>query len=323
MSGKRLHFIVGKGGVGKSTLTAAMALAAATPGRRVLAVELGEPGGLCRLFERIPNEPGAPLEVRPGLSIAYVEGDTALSEYLEIVLPIRRLLAGVFASKIYRYFVAAAPGLKELMTIGKIWFENQKTGPDGRPFWDAIYVDAGASGHSLQYLQMPTTAAETFGSGLVHREARRVESLLKDGDTTAVHVAALPEDMPLVEAAQIVKRLREDLDLPIGRILVNRCRRQAPSSGRAAARALAAVSSPRETSEAEAGEGRTLVDGVRAAADRALAWEEVQEVAIAQFCSTTALDVVRVPALTAEEFGLPEVEQIARMLHEAAPESVR
>ena len=92
--------------------------------------------------------------------------------------------------------------------MGKVWYEHQKTGDDGAPLWDVIVVDAGASGHSLQYLQMPTAAARTFTSGLVHREALRVEALLKDRDCTAVHVVATPEDMPLTEAGQIVERLR-------------------------------------------------------------------------------------------------------------------
>ncbi len=314
MSGKRLHFIVGKGGVGKSTLTAAMAMASAESGKRTLAVELGGVGGLCRFFGRTAQESGRSVEVRPGLSVAYIEGDTALAEYLEIIIPIRRLLASVFGSKIYRYFVAAAPGLKELMSIGKIWFENQKTNPDGSAAWDAIYVDAGASGHSLQYLQMPTTAAETFRSGLVHRDARRVEALIKDEATTAVHVVALPEEMPLVEAQQIVEKINGDLDLPLGEILVNRCRAAAP----AAARSVLAALEARAGSPADEDATR-LVEGVRTAADRALAWQDVQESSIAQFQAATALKVVRLPALASEEFGIHEVEDLARMIPELAP----
>jgi len=88
-------------------------------------------------------------------------------------------------------FVAAAPGLKELMTIGKIWYEQDRKEADGRFVWDLVVVDAGASGHSLQYLQMPGTAAQAFSSGLVHREATRVESLLKDPARSCIHVVAL------------------------------------------------------------------------------------------------------------------------------------
>ncbi|RMD83105.1 MAG: ATPase, partial [Candidatus Dadabacteria bacterium] len=214
MGKARLHFVVGKGGVGKSTVAAALALAHAGRGRRVLAVELGGPGGLARLFGVVPSAPGHFVRAGHRLWLGYVDGQSALAEYLELVIPIRRLLATVFASRIYKNFVAAAPGLKELMTVGKIWYEFHRTGDDQRPVWDAIVVDAGASGHSLQYLQMPAVAARTFRSGLVHRESERVASLLRDRSSTRVHVVAIAEEMPLTEARQIVERLDRELGLP-------------------------------------------------------------------------------------------------------------
>jgi len=157
-----------------------------------LAVEFGGAGGLARLFS-VELDPGRPLEVRPGLYLARFEGEAALAEYLELVVPIRRLLSSVVASPLYRHFVAAAPGLKELMTVGKVWYEYQRCDGAGSKLWDVIIVDAGASGHSLQYLQMPHAAARTFGSGLVHRESQRIEALLKDPAATSVHVVATPE----------------------------------------------------------------------------------------------------------------------------------
>ena len=120
---RRLHFVVGKGGVGKTTVAAALALTLARRGRRTLAVEM-EPGGrLAALLGR---------EADPRLYVLHVDGRAALEEYLSLVIPVKRLLATVFQSKVYQYFVAAAPGLKELMTVGKIWYEaTRKEG--GRP----------------------------------------------------------------------------------------------------------------------------------------------------------------------------------------------
>ena len=140
---------------------------------------------LARAFSVLPAAPGVPVEARPGIWIAYIEGEAALAEYLELIVPIRRLLAAVFASRIYRYFVAAAPGLKELMTVGKVWYEHDRCEVNGERLWDVIVVDAGASGHSLQYLQMPSVAARTFRSGLVHREAVRIHEFLSDPAATA------------------------------------------------------------------------------------------------------------------------------------------
>jgi anion-transporting ArsA/GET3 family ATPase len=319
--GKRLQLVVGKGGVGKSTLAAAIALAEAGRGARVLAMELGGPGGLARIFGRVPSEPGVPVEVRPRLSIATVEGEAALAEYLELVVPIRRFLAAVFTSRVYRFFVAAAPGLKELMTMGKIWYEEDRK-VDGRPAWDVLVVDAGASGHSLQYLQMPGTAAETFSSGLVHREAGRVQALLEDDTRTEVHVVALPEEMPVVEATQIIARLRGDLALPLGAVYVNRCRETAPAGAAAAVERLRAArcAEPRSTSSGEE-EARiagypvaSLREGLEAAAVRALAWEAVQERSIERLRREAQVEIVRLPFVVAEEFGLHEVERLAAVV---------
>jgi anion-transporting ArsA/GET3 family ATPase len=313
VSARRLQLVVGKGGVGKSTIAAAIALAHAQRGARVLAVELARPGGLARIFGRTPAEAGLPIEVYPGLSIACVAGDAALAEYLEMVVPIRRLLAAVFASRVYRLFVAAAPGLKELMTIGKIWYEQDRKDGTGRPVWDVVVVDAGASGHSLQYLQMPSTAAQTFGRGLVHREAARVEALLKDEASTEVHVVALGEEMPVTEAVQIVRRLRDDLDLPVGALFVNRCREMAPPGVKRTVERLQQV--PRAAQGAFGGfDASTVLEGIRVAATRALAWEAIQERCIARLERESELVAVRLPFLVAEEFGLNEVTRLAALV---------
>src|SRR5262249_47271693 len=106
-----------------------------------------------------PAAVGEAREARPSLSVMSVEGSAALAEYLAIIVPVKRVLQAVFASRIYQYFVAAAPGLKELMTIGKIWYEAERIEEaSGKRRWDLVVVDAPATGHSLQYLAMPRVA---------------------------------------------------------------------------------------------------------------------------------------------------------------------
>src|SRR5438128_11610482 len=109
---RRLHFVVGKGGVGKTTVAAALALTLARRGRRTLGVEM-EPGG------RLAGLLGP--EVRAGLHVLHVDGRAALEAYPNLVIPVKRLLATGLQRKIYQYFVAPAPGLKELMAAGKLW----------------------------------------------------------------------------------------------------------------------------------------------------------------------------------------------------------
>src|SRR2546428_134480 len=213
---RRLHFVVGKGGVGKTTVAAALALVPARRGRRTLAVEM-EPGG--RLAGLLGTEADG------GLHVLHVDGRAALEEYLNLVIPVKRLLATVLQSKIYQYFVAAAPGLKELMTVGKIWYEATRS-EGGRPAWDAIVVDAPATGHSLQYLRMPQAARETFGAGLVQREASKITELLRDPRATAVHLVTLAEEMPVIETLEMRAQLAGALQLPLGYVIANRLHRR-------------------------------------------------------------------------------------------------
>ncbi len=304
MRGKRLQFVVGKGGVGKSAVAAALAVASCAPERRVLAVELGRERGLSRLLgcsERVGEQP---QEARPGLFVTAIDGETALAEYLRLVVPIRRLLRAILATRLYSSFVAAAPGLKELMTVGKIWYENQRVAPSGAALWDTIVVDAGASGHSLQYLQMPQSAAATFRSGLVHRESVRVATLLRDDATTAVHVVATPEEMPLAEATEIVARLRGDLSLPLGSLYVNRCRRIPPPGVEAAIAKIEA-----------ADEGHYA--GLLAVARRNLSWTSIQEEGIRALEKSTGCPSVRLPNLVAVEFGSEELDLLAAQIRRA------
>src|SRR6516225_5594904 len=153
---RRLLVVVGKGGVGKTTVACALGLEAVRRGRSVLLCEVD---GVARAPQLLGAEPGAlgqAVATRTGVSVMAVEGRAALAEYLGMIIPVKRLLQSVFKSQLYQYFVAAAPGLKELMTIGKIWFEAERVDErSGGRLWDLVILDAPATGHGLQYLRMP------------------------------------------------------------------------------------------------------------------------------------------------------------------------
>ena len=111
------------------------------------------------------------------------------------------------------------------MTVGKIYFEATRE-EQGRPAWDAIVVDAPATGHGLQYLRMPQSARDTFGAGLVQREATRIVELLRDPRRTAVHLVTLAEEMPVTEALEAHAELTGPLGLSVGHVVVNRLHRR-------------------------------------------------------------------------------------------------
>jgi anion-transporting ArsA/GET3 family ATPase len=240
---RTLHYVTGKGGVGKSTVAAALALAIAARGDRVLAIELDGPGGLRRILE------GSEVPVES------FDGARAFAEYLERRMHLGRLARAVMAHPLYGAFVEAAPGLGELMVIGKV-----RDALVLQRRWDAVVVDAGSSGHALEHLRMPAAAQRTFTSGRVHREAAANAALLRDPAVCAVHVVAIPEEMPLREAAQTVAALRA-LELPVGAVIVNLCRPRAPAG---VDDAIARLAGP-----------------LAAVARRARSWERIQEQGIA------------------------------------------
>ena len=308
MIDRTLHFVVGKGGVGKTTVAAALARTLARRGRRTLAIEMDVGGRLPTVLGHV-GPAMSPVAVGPGLTVLSIDGRAALEEYLGMVIPVRRLLSTVFTSRIYQYFVAAAPGLKELMTVGKIWYEATRE-DGGRPVWDAIVVDAPATGHSLQYLRMPQAASETFGAGLVQREAARVLDLLRDRKRTAVHLVTLGEDMPVSETIETHQQLTGALGMPLGRVVVNRMHER-PFSPET-------IETLRTAAHEGTGREAQLLEAIADRAEVEAGWTAINGEHVARLRETVGADaLVLVPYLFTEEFGSAEIDRIAHYIEQA------
>jgi anion-transporting ArsA/GET3 family ATPase len=164
-----------------------------------------------------------PVMVSEQLFEMVLEGRHALEEYLKLVIPARAVMRAVFASRLYQFFVNAAPGLKELMMLGKVYYEaERKLG--GREHWDLVVVDGPASGQALSLLKMPTAARQTFGDSVVGREAGNISRALRDEAETAVVLVTTPEPLPISETLETAAALR-GIGIKPAAIIFNRSQR--------------------------------------------------------------------------------------------------
>jgi len=220
---RRLVFLTGKGGVGKSVVGSAIALAARERGKRVLLVEVGAPLEAARLLGGSPSD-GRETEVRPGLFTVNLDPAAVMDEYVRHVVKLEMFSRRILESPIYRRFFAAAPGLKELMVLGKIMMlEAAHARFSQKPLWDLVVVDAPATGHGLAFLKVPLAASAAIPVGPVGHNARRILALLRDPRRTALVVVAVPEEMAVVEAVQFHRLATEELKMEPAAVVLNSC----------------------------------------------------------------------------------------------------
>lgn len=217
---RRLLFFTGKGGVGKSTVAAAAAHLAASHGKRVLLVEVDAKGSLTDLFEQ-PSVGFERREVHPGVLAMSMDTEASLREYLKLNLKMPVLgRLGPLAHALD--FVAnAAPGVKEILTIGKICWEVREI-VEGRSDIDIVVVDAAATGHIVAQLGAAATIRELVDVGPVRLQTEWMSDLLADPAITAVNIVTTPEEMPVAETIELVESVRSELDVPLGTVVVNR-----------------------------------------------------------------------------------------------------
>ena len=218
---RRLVIVTGKGGTGKTSVSAALALGAAARGMRVLVAAVDPDARLPALLSPRP----AALAYQPALAranvwVCHIEPFEALGEYLGLQLGTRRLVDPVLRQRGFRQLLLASPGWRELITLGKVWhLEQMKDG--GRPRYDLIVVDAPATGHSLTFLDVPRVVISAVRAGPLRHHTERVEALIEDRTRTLLLPVALAEDLPARETVDLVTRARNELGVAIERVVVN------------------------------------------------------------------------------------------------------
>lgn len=217
---RRMLFFSGKGGVGKSTVTAAMALLAAQQGKRVLVVDVDAKGNLTDLFEHAPVG-FKPVEVHPGVFVMTMHTEESLQEYLRLNLKVPVLGRIGPLARALDFVATAAPGVKEILTVGKVCWEVRES-IEGRAPWDIVLVDAAASGHIVAQLGAPEAIRELVSVGPVRAQTGWMSEMLHDPALTSLNVVTTPEEMPVNETIELVARVRSELHVPLGTVIVNR-----------------------------------------------------------------------------------------------------
>ena len=217
---RRLLFFTGKGGVGKSTVAAATALLASNIGKRVLLVEVDAKGDVPAQFERSPVG-FTPREIHPGVLAMAMDTEASLQEYLKLNLRVPILGRLGPLARVLDFVATAAPGVKEILTIGKIAWEVREA-IEGRADFDLVIVDAAATGHIVAQLGAADTIRELVDVGPLRNQTQWVSELLADPKITAVNVVTTPEEMPVAETIELVERIRREAKVPLGSVIVNR-----------------------------------------------------------------------------------------------------
>ena len=215
LSMRRLYFVTGKGGTGKTAVCVGLARALARRGRRVLLLEVDAPR------PNIPSYFGGESSYEPRVLAPRIEGAnidfySALRSYVESVVPVKSIVRLILRNKVVRIFLSATPGARELVVLSRIWEHSFE------PRWDHIVVDLPASGHAVALFRCPFLAQQTFDRGPLRKRAAEISERFTDPEVASLLFCALPGEMPINETLETrAQILRMGLP-PVGGVRLNR-----------------------------------------------------------------------------------------------------
>jgi anion-transporting ArsA/GET3 family ATPase len=224
---RRLLLVTGKGGTGKTAVAAALGVAAAREGRRAVVVELGASDAFAQLLGPSDSNGDAsrePVRVAENLFRFRLEPERALEEYLGLQLHVRLFARAIVGNSAFHAFLDAAPGWRELITLGKLW-HLASLEERGAPRWPLLVVDAPATGHGLSLLSAPSVVIDTVRMGPLRRNTDRVQEMVTDPARTWVVPVTLLEELPVRETLELRARVRE-LGVSLGPLIANGVERE-------------------------------------------------------------------------------------------------
>jgi anion-transporting ArsA/GET3 family ATPase len=211
----KLVFVTGKGGVGKTTVASALALLASVRGKRVLICEVDAKGDVAGFYEAPPtgfNE----KEILPGLFAMTMDTEASLREYLKLQLRIPIVGRIGPLAKAFDFVATAAPGVREILTVGKLCYEVRERN------YDLVVVDAPASGHIVGQLSAPQAINNLVKVGLIRSQTDWMLDILSDHRSTGLVAVCTPEEMPVNETIELAARVSEETTVQLSAVVVNR-----------------------------------------------------------------------------------------------------
>ena len=211
----RLLFVTGKGGTGKTTVASALALFASTRGQRVLICEVDAKGDVAGFYEAPPTG-FSEKELQPGLFAMTMDTEASLREYLKLQLRIPVIGRIGPLAKAFDFVATAAPGVREILTVGKLCYEVRERN------YDLVVVDAPASGHVIGLLAAPQAINSLVKVGLIRSQTDWMVEMLSDHQTTGLVAVCTPEEMPVTETIELAERVRSETTVELSAVVVNR-----------------------------------------------------------------------------------------------------
>jgi anion-transporting ArsA/GET3 family ATPase len=212
---RKLIFITGKGGVGKTTVAAALALLAAERGKRTLVCEVDAKGNLAEFFETGPTR-FEEREIQPNLWAMSMDTEASLKQYLSLQLKVPLVARIGPLAHTFDFVATAAPGVKEIVTVGKLCWEVKER------HYDLVVVDASPTGHIVGQLAAPQAINQLVQVGLVRQQTGWMLDILGNPALTGLVIVATPEEMPVSETIELQARVEAETTVDLAAVVVNR-----------------------------------------------------------------------------------------------------
>ena len=307
---KRLILVCGKGGVGRSTVAAAIAHECARRGKKTLLFEANANDRFGDYFGK-PAVGTMVTELAPNLSAVNTNAATALAEYGMMILKFKTVYEMVFENRLTKSFLRAIPGLDEYAILGKAWFHTTEA-KHGKPMWDTVIFDMPASGHSVSMLKIPWVIIDTVPEGPLTRDARTMQALFRDPARTAAVLVTLAEEMPVNEARELEQKLTTNFGIAPQAIVVNQIFPTHFPPASPASKVLDALL---------AAPGDATLAALAAHSAMSRSRSLLNQHYLAELADNTSTPLMQLPMMFVDPLGRPQIDALAEALNaaDAAP----